>query len=132
VKNNAILVLLALFVVLCTIELAAQEENKSKEKSKLSYAKDVAPILDRFCAGCHNADEEHPSQLFMESYESLMKGGNHGNAIKPGNSKESLLMQKMSAVPPFGKVMPPPKKKTPTPEQVEIIRAWIDQGAKKN
>jgi uncharacterized membrane protein len=138
VKTRSIPALLALVVALCTVEAAAQDDIKSKEKSEskdkkeLSFAKDISPVLEKFCAGCHNAEEEHPSELYMESYESLMKGGKHGAPIKPGKSDESLLMQKMGKEPPFGKVMPPPRKKTPTPEQVQLIRAWIDQGAKKN
>lgn len=131
-KTRFILSVLAVFVTLCAVEAAAQEKPKPKSPPPVSYAKDVAPVLEKFCAGCHNADEEHPSQLYLESYELLMKGGKHGASIKPGSSSGSLLMQKMSKEPPFGKVMPPPKKKTPTPEQVELLRAWIDQGAKKN
>jgi hypothetical protein len=44
-----------------------------------------------------------------------------------------MLVQKMASEPPFGKVMPPPDKtRRPTAEQIELIRLWIDQGAKKN
>jgi hypothetical protein len=110
----------------------AQDESSPKPPKLVSFSKDVAPLLDKFCATCHNADEDHPSQLFMDSYESLMKGGKHGVAVKPGNSKESLLLQKMDAEPPFGKKMPPSKKLILSPEQIEILRQWIDQGAKKN
>ena len=131
-KTRSILAVLAVLVALCAGEAVAQQTAKPKEKPQVSYAKDVAPVLEKFCAGCHNADEEHPSQLYLESYELLMKGGKHGISVKPGSSSESLLLQKMSKEPPFGKVMPPPRKKTPTPEQVGLIRAWIDQGAKKN
>ena len=109
-----------------------QDTTATKSSKEISYSKEVAPILDKFCATCHNADEDHPSQLFMDSYESLMKGGKHGQAVKQGNAKESLLMQKMDTEPPFGKKMPPSKKLIPTAEQVEILRQWIDQGAKKN
>ena len=109
-----------------------QESKAPQSPKEISYSKDVAPILDKFCATCHNEDEDHPSQLFMDSYESLMKGGKHGQSVKPGNSKESLLIQKMDVEPPFGKKMPPSKKLIPTTEQVEILRQWIDQGAKKN
>lgn len=132
VKTRSILAVVTVFVALCAGAAVAQQTAKPKEKPQVLYANDVAPVLEKFCAGCHNADEEHPSQLYLESYELLMKGGKHGAAVKPGSSYESLLMQKMSKEPPFGKVMPPPRKKTPTPEQVELIRAWIDQGAKKN
>jgi hypothetical protein len=109
-----------------------QDTTAPKSSKEISYSKEVAPILDKFCATCHNEDEDHPSQLFMDSYESLMKGGKHGQAVKPGNARESLLMQKMDAEPPFGKKMPPSKKLIPTAEQVEVLRQWIDQGAKKN
>lgn len=109
-----------------------QDTTATKSSKEISYSKEVAPILDKFCATCHNEDEDHPSQLFMDSYESLMKGGKHGQAVKPGNAKESLLMQKMDAEPPFGKKMPPSKKLIPTAEQIEVLRQWIDQGAKKN
>jgi hypothetical protein len=110
----------------------AQDTTKGKSPTDVSYSKDVAPVIGKFCVTCHSADEDHPSQLFMDSYESLMNGGKHGKAIVPGNSKESLLSQKMGEDPPFGKMMPPPRKPRPTDEQIALIRAWIDQGAKKN
>jgi uncharacterized membrane protein len=112
--------------------LFAQDSTKGKSPTEVSFSKDVAPVLDKFCTTCHSAEEEHPSQLFMDTYESLMNGGKHGKAIVPGNSKESLLSQKMSEDPPFGKMMPPPRKPRPTDEQIALLRAWIDQGAKKN
>lgn len=111
---------------------SGQDSSKTKPTRGISYSKDVSPILEKFCVTCHNADEEHPSQLFLDSYEALMKGGKHGKSIQPGNAEESLFMQKMSAKPPFGKKMPPSKKLVPTAGQIELLRQWIDQGAKKN
>ena len=120
------------FVLLSSGALFAQDSTKGKSSTEVSFLKDVAPVLDKFCTTCHSAEEEHPSQLFMDTHESLMKGGKHGKAIVPGNSKESLFSQKMSDDPPFGKAMPPPRKPRPTDEQIALLRAWIDQGAKKN
>ena len=119
-------------VVVVTGNAAAQDSSAATPAKEISYTKDVAPIFEKFCATCHNADEDHPSQLFMDSYETLMKGGKHGKSIQPGNSKESLLLQKMSPDPPFGKKMPPSKKLIPTAGQIELLRQWIDQGARKN
>lgn len=116
-----------------TAIVTAQDSTNTKPATEISYSKEVAPVLTRFCATCHNEDDEHPSQLYMDSYDQLMKGGKHGKAIQPGNGKESTLVQKMSSDPPFGKVMPPPDKtRRPSAEQMELIRLWIDQGAKKN
>ena len=123
---------LLVLLVLYSGTMFGQDSTKTKPPMDVSYAKDVAPVLDKFCVTCHSSDEDHPSQLFMDTYESLMNGGKHGKAIVPGNSKESLISQKLSEEPPFGKMMPPPRKPRPTPEQVALILAWIDQGAKKN
>jgi hypothetical protein len=113
-----------------TAIVVAQDSSSVKPAKEISYSKEVAPILEKFCATCHNEDDEHPSQLYMDSYDQLMKGG---KAVLPGNGKESMLVQKMASEPPFGKVMPPPDKtRRPTAEQIELIRLWIDQGAKKN
>lgn len=95
-----------------------QDAEPPKAPKEISYSKEVAPILDKFCATCHNEDEDHPSQLFMDSYESLMKGGKHGQVVKPGNAKESLLIQKTDSIPPFGKRMPPSKKLIPSADQI--------------
>ena len=132
---------LLLVVLVFIIGLSAGKSQSSKQDTsaikpppELSYSKDVAPILGKFCASCHNEDDQHPSELYMDSYETLMKGGKHGKAIVPGNSKESLFSQKMSDTPPFGKKMPPAgrNRKIPTLGQVDTLQLWIDQGAKKN
>jgi hypothetical protein len=127
-----IILLFFVLVALFTGTAHSQDSTKGKSQTEVSFSKDVVPVLDKFCATCHSSEEDHPSELFMDTYESLMKGGKHGKAIVPGNSKESLLTQKMSEEPPFGKMMPPPRKPRPTAEQVALILAWIDQGAKKN
>lgn len=64
----------------------------------------------------------------MESFASLMKGADDGPVIVPGKSDQSLLMQLIEQKKkPF---MPPPKKgKKLSPEEIELIRGWIDGGA---
>jgi hypothetical protein len=129
---NRIFYLMATLLAAIAI-VAAQDSTNVKSAGEISYSKDIAPILTKFCATCHNEDDEHPSQLYMDSYDQILKGGKHGKAVQPGNGKESLIVQKMMPDPPFGKVMPPPDKtRRPSAEQMEVIRLWIDQGAKKN
>jgi hypothetical protein len=130
-KSRLALPLLFLVLVV-SATLFSQDSTRAKSSVAVSYSKDIAPVLDKFCTTCHSSEEDHPSQLFMDSYDSLMKGGKHGAAIVPGKSLESLLSQKMNEEPPFGKMMPPPRKPRPTAEQIALIRTWIDQGAKKN
>src|SRR5437667_308859 len=70
----------------------------------------------------------------MESFDLLMKGGESGAVIVPGKSDESLLVRLIEGrVEKDGKklIMPPGKKREKLkPEQIALIRAWIDAGAK--
>ena len=85
----------------------------------------VDEILQESCEHCHNADDEKGG-LLMDSYASLVAGGEHGNALIPGDSASSRLMQMIE-----GKLKPRmPYKEDPLPRaQVELIRRWIDEGA---
>src|SRR5437764_10748946 len=57
-----------------------------------------------------------------------MKGGKRGKAITPSKGSDSLLYQ---AAAKMRKPMMPPKSETPlTPEELALIKLWIDQGAK--
>ena len=49
------------------------------------FHKDVAPILREYCAGCHN-DDELDGEFSVETFKSLMAGGDSGKAIAPGNA----------------------------------------------
>ena len=90
------------------------------------FHKDVAPILREYCAGCHN-DEELDGEFSVETFKSLMAGGDSGKAIAPGNAKGSLLLQQLTgAKKPF---MPPRKEPQPSPAQIEVLKAWIAAGA---
>lgn len=96
----------------------------------VSYAREVSEILDAKCVGCHNAALTE-GKLLMEGVPALLKGGKHGPAIVPGKSDESLLF-KMGAhrVEP---IMPPKEKKDQaplTPEELGLLKLWIDAGAK--
>lgn len=99
-------------------------------KEPVSYANEVADVLDAKCVGCHSSALAE-SKLNLEEVAGMLKGGKHGPAIVPGKADESLLL-KMAAhrVEP---VMPPKDKKgNPplTPEELGLIKLWIDAGAK--
>ncbi len=91
-----------------------------------SFAKDVAPIFAANCAGCH-ASNVTMGTLDLDTFAGLQKGGHSGPVIVPGKSDESLLYLRITgAVTP---AMPLSGKKLADGE-IEIIRKWIDAGAK--
>jgi len=91
------------------------------------FHKDVAPILREYCAGCHNNDDLE-GEFSVETYQSLMKGGENGKPIQAADAMNSLLIQQLSRLKkPF---MPPRKKPQPSLAQIEILKTWISEGAK--
>src|SRR3954469_2040355 len=100
------------------------------------FAADAAPkptfsqvraIFAQHCLSCHDSKEQEGS-LVLETHQSLLKGGDSGAVIVPGKSADSLLVQQIEhAKKPF---MPPPKKGDKlSPQEIAVIRAWIDAGA---
>ncbi|MBM4074811.1 MAG: DUF1549 domain-containing protein, partial [Planctomycetes bacterium] len=105
--------------------------NSSKiEKSLVEKAfhEKVAPILVANCLECHNRSTRK-GNLSLEVRDDLMKGGDEGSSIIPGDSKKSLLIQKITSQ--SGSDVPemPRNKPALSLEQVELIRQWIDSGA---
>jgi hypothetical protein len=98
-------------------------------KKDLTYAKDIKPLFEKSCFKCHGT-EKQKGKLRLDSLEAVKKGGEDGEVIVVGKSEKSPLVHAVAALDP-DMTMPPEGKGDPlTKEQVGLIRAWIDQGAK--
>jgi WD40 repeat protein len=96
-------------------------------KDPVAYEKEVEPILVKKCFFCHSGNVKE-SKLDLSTYESLMKGGKHGKPVVPGNSAESIIYKSCGKTErPF---MPPKGEEPLVPEELALIKLWIDQGAK--
>ncbi|MFK7778741.1 MAG: hypothetical protein QM501_11605 [Gimesia sp.] len=96
--------------------------------TKLNYSKQIAPLFRKYCESCHSVDDPE-GKFAIDSYSSLLKGGKHGPALLPGDSKSSRLIRmiKGEAKP----VMPPEDSGDKlSPEEIALLVEWIDQGAK--
>lgn len=99
----------------------------AEELPTVDFEKQVAPLLTKYCAGCHN-DDDRAGKLSLSSYESLLKGGAKGSVITAGGGDVSRMVVLMT-----GKgepAMPPKDEERPTEAEIAIIKAWIDQGGK--
>ena len=105
----------------------------ASNKSGVTYATDIKPIFDQSCLKCHGA-EKPKAKLRLDSLDGALKGGEDGKVILPGNSAGSMLVHNVAHAGNPDDYMPPPKNKAKIPpltgEQIGLIRAWIDQGAK--
>src|ERR1051326_3334702 len=93
---------------------------------KIDFAREIKRIFEASCIKCHGRGRTK-GDLSIESRETLLKGGESGPAIVPGQSTESRVIELVAGLDPDS-VMPQ-KGKRLTPEQIGLLRAWIDQGA---
>jgi len=92
---------------------------------ELKFA-DIEPIFKANCIGCHSeGNGKDGVELF--SHASVMKGGEHGAIVVPGDAKASLLSKVLRAS--DGKKQMPPKGPI-RDNEIAKIEAWINQGAK--
>ena len=95
----------------------------------MTYAGDVKAIFEKSCVKCHGA-EKQKGKLRLDTREATLKGGENGESVIKGDSLKSPLTLSVSRLD-EDTAMPPDGKGEPlTPEQVGLVRAWIDQGAK--
>lgn len=94
----------------------------------VDFEKEVVPIFQASCVNCHSSGKTE-ADLSIETREKLLEGGATSPAIEPGKSADSLLIHLVSGMDEDPDRVMPQKGKRLTPEQIGILRAWIDQGA---
>jgi hypothetical protein len=113
-----------------SISLAAVSVVQGEER-RLSFNRDVRPILSNKCFLCHGPDEKNrKADLRLDNREGATTDLGGYKAITPGNPDESELVNRVSSTD-SKEVMPPPKSKKGRLSQKEIatLRQWIKQGA---
>ncbi len=120
-NNFSFLILILLFV---TSSLCRGE--------KLSFNRDIRPILSDKCIGCHGPDAKHREaglrlDLAEAAYAPLTES--QGHAIVPGKPEESHIILRIDSKDPDS-IMPPPKAhKTISLAERDILVRWIREGA---
>ena len=111
---------------------AATTLPPASTKTGVTYATDIKPIFDAACVKCHDSTKpKQAAKLSLDTLAGVMKGDRDGAVIKPGDSAKSDLVLSVAHVGDPDTFMPKGKgAKKLTDEQIGLIRAWIDQGAK--
>jgi hypothetical protein len=119
------------FLVVCPA-LSAAEIQKNPlpppANVKIDFERDVGPILETSCVRCHGPVKPQ-SHFRLDNRAAALKGGDGDtNDIVPGDSSKSLLINYVARQV-TDLEMPPDGKGDPlTPQQIGLLRAWIDQG----
>jgi mono/diheme cytochrome c family protein len=93
----------------------------------VTYEKDVRPIFEKSCWDCHGSGMQR-GKMRLDSLEATLKGSGEGAILEKGNSAKSKIVTMVARL--EGARAMPPRGTPLTQEQVGLIRAWIDQGAK--
>ncbi|MEK6259049.1 MAG: PSD1 and planctomycete cytochrome C domain-containing protein [Planctomycetota bacterium] len=94
---------------------------------EVDFVRDVRPIFQRACVRCHGPDKQK-SEFRLDVRQTALTGGeSYAPNIVPGKSADSPLVKMVAGV---GDVTMPPEGDRLSAEEIGLLRAWIDQGAK--
>jgi len=102
-------------------------------QAEVSYKAEVQPILKQYCIECHDTGGQgtEKSGLSMASYENLMQGTRFGAIVKPGDSLTSVLIMLVEGRADPSIKMPHGKASMPQ-DKIDVLKKWVEQGAKNN
>ncbi|HZL42649.1 MAG TPA: c-type cytochrome domain-containing protein [Verrucomicrobiae bacterium] len=133
IKTTCLLTAMCLNLVAFAKDVDVSKLPPPSDRKDVTYQNDIKPILEQSCVKCHGV-QKPKAKLRLDSLEGVLKGGADGKVVDPGNSAKSLLVINVAHLGHEDDFMPPPNNKMKiqplTAEQIGVIRAWIDQGAK--
>jgi hypothetical protein len=121
--RSALLLVVAALWVAGAPALAA--EPKITPEQVEFFEKKVRPVLVSSCFPCHSADTKRSGGLLLDSRAAMLKGGDKGPAIVPGDPAKSLLVKAIN----YDDRPKMPKRGKLPDEQIADLTAWVKMGA---
>ena len=119
---------LAVLLLLSQAAAADQPLLPPAALREIDFVRDIQPIFRARCHACHDAGKQRGG-LRLDQKSAALKGGeDYSPAIVPGKSADSPLVRFVAGLE-EGLRMPPEGERLSV-EQIGLLRAWIDQGAK--
>jgi len=121
-KNlHKLLILLGMGVFLTSCYYDTYLEVEVPVPDEVSYSKDIQPLWNTDCVSCHGGAA--PNLEAANSYNNLMNG-----YVVAGNAEASVLYQSLI----WGDAKPMPPGQKWEAYKIQLVEAWIEQGAKNN
>src|SRR5205807_1239626 len=104
----------------------------AKAVKKLDFARHIRPILSENCFACHGPDPKaRKAKLRLDTKEgALAELRSGGHAVVPGKAADSELIARIVSGEESERMPPPKTGKKLTPQQIDLLKQWIEQGAK--
>ena len=111
-----------------TVAISEEPTDPTRTPTGVDYLSQVKPLLAEKCYSCHGRLKQEAG-LRLETLALMITGGDSGAVVSVGDPEQSLLLQRVSSR--DGEQMPPHGEGSPLKaDQVNLIRAWIQQGCK--
>lgn len=106
---------------------AAAETNQPNAAQIKFFEDEVRPIFVNNCYDCHSADSKIAGGLRVDDHAGILKGGDTGAAVVPGDPGKSLIINRINQTNPKRRM---PKGDDPlTADEINILTTWIKDGA---
>ena len=118
------------------VKVAIDKLPPAAAKKGVTFDADIKPIFEKSCFKCHGPDVEKPKGKFRaDTKDNVLKGGGEGPTVTPGDLAKSPLIAMIAFVTEDEDLYMPPKDNKQkigplSKEDVGLVRAWIEQGAK--
>jgi hypothetical protein len=119
-------------LLLSASALISLHASQAAPLGKIEFNRDVRPILSENCYACHGFDPKHrEGDLRLDTFDGATQDRDGARGIVPGDLSKSDAWQRIISDD-KDELMPPPKSHKPplTARQREILKTWIEQGAK--
>ena len=115
------------FAIGTILFLAILFSGLSLAADPVDYERQIKPIFKSRCYACHGALKQK-AHLRLDTGDLIRKGGDDGPAVEPGHADESSLIERLKETDPVRKM--PPEGSPLSAEQIALVQAWINDGAK--
>ncbi|WP_435007851.1 DUF1553 domain-containing protein [Tundrisphaera lichenicola] len=111
------------------LSLVGTIDARADGPQSVDFGRDILPILSDKCFPCHGPDAEtRKADLRLDLEESLLR--KKDPVVAPGHSEESELIFRLLSDDPMEKMPPPESNLTLTGSQVDLLKRWVDEGAR--
>ena len=121
---------LAALAALVSMAMIGTARGKARPAEKpamqINFARDIKPILQSNCRRCHATSHKNPVKggFSIDTRETILEGGDSGDAVKPGKPGESRLIDLVTGPDPEM----PVKGGKLTDQEIRLLKLWIEQG----
>ncbi len=118
---------LACAMCLCSGAVSTAVQAAPQKADQVDFMQQVQPILAKRCYACHGPDEAESGLRFTDQEAAYAEADSGEFAIVPGDVEASTLIARITSEDEFERM--PPEGDPVTPQEVEVLRRWIEQGA---